>query len=264
MAWDESKHPRDDIGRFTYSDGSDSENNSKNDTQALKGRIEKTEVKSPAEILYGDTHKKEKAENEYRSNLLNILGDKARPTDVLYGTTKELEEKIKECRLQNKLKGAMAGGASGINKQKISNKTGDYGFSESIWNLPYYNKLSIEYDKEVGEFLRNNTNNPKEFSNDIRHQFVSAIFARNLGEDVAKRFGDINELKPADLLDPVDSKIDKINNEIGRQYAKQYPNMPRKQLLELMLKEYPQSKQIIIQKMNEKTEKQKKLEREYL
>ena len=236
MIWDESKHPRKENGEFTYKNGGDSRNNSKNDTQALKGRIEKTEVnKSHANILYGGSYKKEKAENEYKSKLLNILGDKAKPADVLYGTTKELEEKIKEYRLQNKLKGAMAGGASGINKQKISNKTGDYGFSESIWNLPYYNKLSIEYDKEVGEFLRNNTNNPKEFSNDIRHQFVSAIFARNLGEDVAKRFGDINELKPADLLDPVDSKIDKINNEIGRQYAKQYPNMPRKQLLELML-----------------------------
>ena len=30
-----------------------------------------------------------------KSKLLNILGDKAKPTDVLYGTTKELEEKSK-------------------------------------------------------------------------------------------------------------------------------------------------------------------------
>ena len=96
MTWDESKHPRDDIGRFTYSDGSDSENNSKNDTQALKGRIEKTEVKSPAEILYGDTHKKEKAENEYRSNLLNVLGDLATPAMIMYATNKELENEIKK------------------------------------------------------------------------------------------------------------------------------------------------------------------------
>lgn len=55
MTWDESKHPRDDIGRFTYSDGSDLGNNSENDTHVLKGRIEKTEVKkSPVEILYRD------------------------------------------------------------------------------------------------------------------------------------------------------------------------------------------------------------------
>ena len=227
--------------------------------------MKKTENrKSPAKILYGDTHKKEKAENEYRSNLLNILGDKARPTDVLYGTTKELEEKVKEYGLERKIKGAITGGAANINKQETSNITGDYGFNQPTWKIWHYDTLSKEYDKEVGDFLRNNTNNPKEFSNDIRHQFVSAIFARNLGEDVAKRFGDINELMPADLLDPVDSKIDKINNEIGRNYAKQYPDIPREQLLMLMLKEYPKNKQIIIKKMNKKTEKQKKLEREYL
>ena len=74
----------------------------------------------------------------------------------------------------------------------------------------------------------------------------------------------MNELQPADLLDPVDSKIDKINNEIGRNYAKQYPNMSREKLLKFMLKEYHKNKQVINQKMNEKTEKQKKLEREYL
>ncbi len=41
MIWDESKHPRDDIGRFTYSDGSTSGSNSENDTPVLKGRVEK-------------------------------------------------------------------------------------------------------------------------------------------------------------------------------------------------------------------------------
>ena len=249
--WNEQDHPRDDEGKFTFKNGEKGSNTKE----------------SPANILYRDSKikaEKDRQETEYKSKLLNILGDKARPTDVLYGTTKELEQKVKEYRLQDKLKGVMTGGAANINKQETSNITGDYGFNQPTWKIWHYDTLSKEYDREVGEFLRNNTDNPKDYSNDIRHQFVSAIFARNLGEDVARRFGDINELKPADLLDPVDSKIDKINNEIGRQYAKQYPNMPRKQLLELMLKEYPQSKQIIIQKMNEKTEKQKKLEREYL
>jgi len=264
MTWDESKHPRDEKGQFTYSDGSDSENNSKNDTQALKGRIGKTEVKSPVDILYGDTYKKEKAGNEYRNNLLNILGKLATPTDILYGTKESLEKKIKEYRFQNKSKGTITGGAANINKQEVSSNTGDYGFNQPTWKIRHYDTLSKEYDKEVGEFLNNNTDNPKKYSNDIRHQFVSAIFARNLGEKTSKILGNLNELRPADLLDPVDSKIDKINNEIGRNYAKQYPNIPRKELLKLILKDYSKNKQIIIQKMNEKTEKQKKLEREYL
>ena len=97
MVWDESKHPRKENGEFTYKNGGDSENNSKNDTQALKGRVEKTqENKSPAEILYGGTRKKEKQEKEYRSKLLNILGDLATPAMIMYATNKELENEIKK------------------------------------------------------------------------------------------------------------------------------------------------------------------------
>lgn len=105
MTWDESKHPRDEKGQFTYSDGSDIENNTENDTQALKGRIEKTEKsKSSTDILYGDTYKKEKQEKEYRSKLLNVLGNIATPAMVLYATTKELENAIKTNGLGKELK----------------------------------------------------------------------------------------------------------------------------------------------------------------
>lgn len=104
MVWDESKHPRDNEGKFTYKNGGDSENNSENNTPILKGRIEKTEVKSPAEILYGDAYKKEKAENEYRSNLLNILGNLATPAMIMYATNKQLENEIKKNGLINTVK----------------------------------------------------------------------------------------------------------------------------------------------------------------
>lgn len=249
--WNEQDHPRDNNGKFTFKNGGNTE----------------TIARSTVDILYHDSKvkaEKDKHETEYKSKLLDILGDKATHTDVLYGTVKELEEKVKEYGLQNKLKGTITGGASSIDKQEVLSKTGDYGFNHSALNIRHYRKLSQEYEKEVGEFLRNNTSNPKNYSNDIRHQFVSAIFARNLGDKTAKILGNMNELQPADLLDPIDSRIDKINNEIGRNYAKQYPNMPREKLLKLMLKDYPKNKQIINQKMNEKTEKQKKLEREYL
>ena len=125
MTWDESKHPRDEKGQFTYSDGSDIENNTENDTPILKGRIEKTEKsKSPAEILYGDTYKKEKAENKYRSKLLNVLGDLATPAMVLYATNKQLENEIKKNGLINTTKKIK----NGLTQIGIEQRIGDnYG-----------------------------------------------------------------------------------------------------------------------------------------
>ena len=54
--------------------------------------------------------------------MLNILGDKATHADVLYGTTKELEEKVKEYGLENKLKGVMTSRASGVENQETKQK----------------------------------------------------------------------------------------------------------------------------------------------
>ena len=107
--WNEQDHPRDDDGKFTFKNGGSSAN--------TKER--------PADILYRDEKikaEKDRQEAEYKSKLLNILGDKAKPTDVLYGTTKELEEKVKEYGLQDKLKGTMTGGASGIENQETKQK----------------------------------------------------------------------------------------------------------------------------------------------
>ena len=107
--WNEQDHPRDDDGKFTFKNGGSSAN--------TKER--------PADILYRDSKikaEKDRQEAEYKSKLLNILGDKAKPTDVLYGTTKELEQKVKEYGLQDKLKGTMSGGASGIENQEIKQK----------------------------------------------------------------------------------------------------------------------------------------------
>ena len=105
--WNEQDHPRDDDGKFTFKNGGYTGNDSENSTPVLKGRIEKTEVKSPAEILYGDTHKKEKEEKEYRSNLLNVLGDLATPTMILYATNKELGNEIRKNGLINTAKKAV-------------------------------------------------------------------------------------------------------------------------------------------------------------
>ena len=43
MTWNEADHPRDELGRFTFSSGGDEEEENENeDTPVLKGRVEKT------------------------------------------------------------------------------------------------------------------------------------------------------------------------------------------------------------------------------
>ncbi len=109
MTWDESKHPRDDDGKFTFKNGESSSSTKE----------------QPADILYRDSKvkaEKDKQEAEYKSKLLDILGNKAKPTDVLYGTTKELEEKVKKYGLQDKLKGVITGEASSIENQETKQK----------------------------------------------------------------------------------------------------------------------------------------------
>ena len=108
MKWNEQDHPRDDDGKFTFKNG------------GVSGTKE-----SSASILYRDEKikkEKDKIESEYKSKLLNILGNKATSADILYGTTKELEEKVKEYGLEDKLKGTMTGGASGIENQETKQK----------------------------------------------------------------------------------------------------------------------------------------------
>ena len=97
---------RDGDGKFTFKNGSD--------TGTITG--------GAANIIYHDSkvkEQKDRQENEYKIKLLDILGDKARSTDVLYGTTKELEEKVKEYGLQNKLKGMSNNEKSNIGNSDI-------------------------------------------------------------------------------------------------------------------------------------------------
>ena len=66
------------------------------------------------------------------------------------------------------------------------------GHNTGIPNLIYYNNLNKKLDYEVGDFLEKHTNSPKLYSNDIRHQYVSALYARNLGEKNEKTNYNIN------------------------------------------------------------------------
>ena len=94
MVWDESKHPRDDEGRFTYSSGGSSSN------ITLEGKIEKTvNADNSADGNFPVTTKNE-METKYRNKLLDVLGDKATREEILYANIKELEDKIKKIGLE--------------------------------------------------------------------------------------------------------------------------------------------------------------------
>ena len=109
MTWDESKHPRDNEGKFTYKNGGgNTDSIQKSYTQAPFKLGAQTDIikENPADILYRESKikaEKDKQESEYKSKLLDILGDKATHADILYGTTKGLEKKIRELGLINKL-----------------------------------------------------------------------------------------------------------------------------------------------------------------
>ena len=107
-----------------------------------------------------------------------------------------------------------------------------------LGNLNYYRNLNHQLEKEVGDFLRANTVNPKLYSNDLRHQYTSALYARNLGDNWAKRLGDWNEVFNASGSGREDTLVDKYNNEVGRNYAKMYPDMPRQELLFKLLSDW--------------------------
>lgn len=240
----EQDHPRDKDGKFTFKNGGGESNNSK----------------TTAQFLYSDSKKQgeiKKKEAEYKNKLLNILNNKATHADILYADIDKLEKKIKEL-------GLITGAASNIDNstgKPVDKKINDFGFDKSPWNLSHYYKLSNEYDKELSDFLHKNTTNPDYYGNDLRHQYVSAIFARNLGEKAATILGNLNEVKKLRSV-PGDTEIDQINNEIGRNYAKKYPTMPRQELLKLMFKEHPKNQQIRIERMKKKNKNN--LDNEYM
>ncbi len=69
---------------------------------------------------------------------------------------------------------------------------------------------------------------------------MSALYARNLGEEKAKWLGDINEILRFGRTGSgsEDSNLDQLNNEIGRKYARQYPNISKEELLQILLKDW--------------------------
>ena len=114
----------------------------------------------------------------------------------------------------------------------------DKEFNQPAWNIFYYNGKLGDIEKEVGSFLNNSVPNPKFYSNDLRHQYTSALFARNLGANTAKRFGELNEIFNLSGSGTKDSKIDRINNDIGIEYGLKYKDIPKNELLYKLLTDH--------------------------
>lgn len=121
MFWSEEKHPRSNDGRFTF----------KNNGEMAKSILfEKSNIQKEIETT------KQKRKNE----LLDILKDKATPTDVLLGDEKSLTKKIEELGLDGKT----TGGASGVDKKLNGNEALTKGLQAGI-------------GKNYGKFLNNTT-----------------------------------------------------------------------------------------------------------
>lgn len=110
----------------------------------------------------------------------------------------------------------------------------DKEFNRTLWNIPYYTGLNRQLEREVGDFLRSKVPNPKLYSNDLRHQYGAALYARNFNPTTTRVLGNLAEAFDLGLSGWDDYYTDKRNNEIGIKYGMKYPNASKQQLLEIM------------------------------
>ena len=128
----------------------------------------------------------------------------------------------------------------------------DKQFNKPLFNLFYYERLNNDLEKDVGDFLRSKTQKPKDYSNDIRHQYTSAMYARNKGENITRKLGKLHEMLNISEGEPNNDKdkaIDLFNNDIGIEYGNRYPNVDKQQLLNMLFRDYEINRQNRIKKL---------------
>lgn len=153
--------------------------------------------------MSGDEFSQNEKAIDYQMENLGIprRNDLVNNSDVVYvnSYTREDGTKVK-AHYRSKSGGSITGAAAnltGIDKEfdrplNVQIKGVETGIPD-LKNYFYYSNLNDKFEHEVGDFLKKNTNAPKLYSNDLRHQYVSALYARNLGENKAKWLGDLNE-----------------------------------------------------------------------
>lgn len=107
--------------------------------------------------------------------------------------------------------------------------------SRIINKLLNYYMAQKNFEQDVGDYLRSKVKYPKVYSNDLRHQYASAVTAQQLGDKSALFLGNLHEwLYPGGHQD---TAIDKYNNRMGREYAKKYPKYTKQQYLDVLFKD---------------------------
>ncbi len=145
--WDESEHPRDEEGKFTYKNGGEV---SRNSNPLLLGGVEYNVLKENREdILYKDTTLKEKLSN-YRNKLLDFLGDNLEREEILYSNISELENKILNNTVET-IQATREKLANSVNKLRNSDFKSENDFKTFV------NKAQKNYDA-MGEFGKETNN----------------------------------------------------------------------------------------------------------
>lgn len=169
--WDESKHPRNEKGKFTFKNGDNSY--VKEETKLAK---------------FFDKTTKNKEERSYRSQLIQLLGDKLPIEEKLYATVKELEEMVeKKSGKKNNI--SLEGNSD--DRSKASNNK-----NKSI--LYHTAKLFKDKDNVIGDFARNFVDMVDSNNRESDHFFHAKAGCQAAQRDekeaqMAKRIGDIRE-----------------------------------------------------------------------
>lgn len=139
MVWNEQDHPRDEGGKFTFKNG---------------GNIKSKET--PTEILYRSSKARKEEETtkqKEKNRLLDILGNRATPADILYGDNDRLKEKIKDYNLKNQRKLSLYNDDNNRVELTVSAKLADIK-SENITKNINNADLSPEAIKKAREFIQ--------------------------------------------------------------------------------------------------------------
>lgn len=218
--------------------------------ETLKYEKEMKESYDKAMELYNDL---KLIADKYRSRM-NINSDLQWFHNKLNSTRLPIYKKAKLKLESSNQDGIATGGAANINHDnKYNIKDEEFNIHFNLKNIFYYKKeVNDKLEKEVGDKLRSINIDNDNWSNDLRHQYVSAVYARNLGEKMAKILGDLNEFFDANQSGRYDKARDQINNEIGRQYGLKFSDISRAKLLDILVSDYNNNLKIIKSKLKEK------------
>lgn len=221
MNWDESKHPRDEDGKFAFKGGDGQKESKEKNLKEKKNQeikpfklgVEFNDFKktqTPAEILLGNSKTaKEKQIQKERSELIKSLGDKLTPAQVLYSSFDELKKiarKSGDIALQkgtelvignrhnkvfnNFIKLGVGKETAGMLDIAHGDKMTDKGYLKDSIELKNYNDSFVESDRQ---YLKNKIE--KQFEDyDYDAKNIKGYYFKNTSEP-SKRISQNEDFK---------------------------------------------------------------------